>query len=51
MPNENFDYIYLLRATVIFFGVYLFFIVEKLLRFRLRIDDVSDWLLMRALLQ
>jgi hypothetical protein len=40
VPNENFDYVYLLRATIIFFGVYLFFIVEKLLRFRFKIDEV-----------
>ncbi|CAF1496238.1 unnamed protein product [Adineta ricciae] len=41
VPNENFDYIYLLRATIIFFGVYLFFIVEKLLRFRFKIDETQ----------
>ncbi|UJR22577.1 hypothetical protein I4U23_025624 [Adineta vaga] len=41
VPNENFDYIYLLRATIIFVGVYLFFIVEKLLRFRFKIDETQ----------
>ncbi|CAF4294026.1 unnamed protein product [Rotaria sp. Silwood2] len=40
VPNESFDYIYLLRATIVFFGVYLFFIVEKLLRFRFKIDEM-----------
>jgi len=39
VPNENYDYIYLFRATIVFFGVYLFFIVEKLLRFRFKIDE------------
>ncbi|CAF5131214.1 unnamed protein product [Rotaria sp. Silwood1] len=40
VPNESFDYIYLFRATIVFFGVYLFFIVEKLLRFRFKIDEM-----------
>ncbi|CAF1072477.1 unnamed protein product [Rotaria sordida] len=40
VPNESFDYIYLIRATIVFFGVYLFFIVEKLLRFRFKIDEM-----------
>ncbi|CAF0895566.1 unnamed protein product [Adineta steineri] len=42
VPNESFDYVYLLRATVVFFGIYLFFIVEKLLRFRFKIDEVPS---------
>ncbi|CAM2726371.1 unnamed protein product [Rotaria socialis] len=42
IPNEDFDYTYLLRATVVFFGVYLFFIVEKLLRFRFKIDEINS---------
>ncbi|CAF0974422.1 unnamed protein product [Adineta ricciae] len=38
-PNEDFSYTYLLRGTVILCGVFLFFIVEKLLRFRFKVDD------------
>ncbi|CAF3650410.1 unnamed protein product [Rotaria sp. Silwood1] len=45
VPNESFDYIYLFRATIVFFGVYLFFIVEKLLRFRFKIDEINSQLL------
>jgi len=40
IPDEDFDYIYLLRGTVILFGIFLFFIVEKLLRFRFKVDEV-----------
>ncbi|UJR26499.1 hypothetical protein I4U23_007826 [Adineta vaga] len=38
-PNEDFSYTYLLRGTVILCGVFLFFIVEKLLRFRFKVDE------------
>jgi hypothetical protein len=41
VPNEDFNYTYLIRATVVFIGVYLFFIVEKLLRFRFKVDEVE----------
>jgi hypothetical protein len=40
IPNEDFSYTYLLRGTVVLFGVFLFFIVEKLLRFRFKVDEV-----------
>jgi len=42
IPNEDFSYTYLLRGTVVLFGIFLFFIVEKLLRFRFRVDEVGS---------
>ena len=42
VPNEDFSYTYLLRGTVVLFGIFLFFIVEKLLRFRFRVDEVGS---------
>ncbi len=41
VPNEDFNYTYLLRGTVVLCGVFLFFIVEKLLRFRFKVDEVG----------
>jgi hypothetical protein len=41
VPNEDFNYTYLIRATVVFVSVYLFFIVDKLLRFRFNVDEVK----------
>jgi hypothetical protein len=40
IPNEDFNYTYLLRGTVILCGIFLFFTVEKLLRFRFKVDEV-----------
>ncbi|CAF1248062.1 unnamed protein product [Adineta steineri] len=39
VPNEDFSYTYILRGTVVLCGVFLFFIVEKLLRFRFKVDE------------
>jgi hypothetical protein len=40
VPDEDYDYTYLCRGTVLLFGVFLFFIVEKILRFRFKVDEV-----------
>ena len=45
LPNEEYSYEYLYRGTALLWGVFLFFLVEKILRLRFNVDQVNtcDW--------